>query len=907
MLGKSHALEFQMEDEAKRRRLDEARGTPLVDEPEAASEPVSEDVAVEELEDGSAVVKFEEDKPAAKDSEFRDNIAELFDNKQPLITGLVESVERDKESRSQRDKQYADGIKRTGLGEEAPGGADFNGASRAVHPALVEGCIDFSARAMKELFRGNAPVKTSIIGEATREKLQKAERKKTYMNWQLTHQIKEYRPELEQCLTQVPLGGSQYMKVWYDERFERPRVEFRPIDDIFLPFSASSFLTAPRVTDRQKLTRQEMKSRVGSGLYRDVVRGDGSLMPEPTAAEAATGKVEGKEDNSYNEDGLREVYEIYTELEVEGDTFSGGKPAPYIITVDKDTARVLACYRNWEEDDEKRESLAWMVEFGFIPWRGAYKIGLAHIVGSLSGASTGALRALLDASLQQNSMSALKLKGARMAGQNVVADPTQISEIEGPAGIDDIRKLAMPFPFPGPSQTLFALLEWCTAQMKGAINTAEEKIADAGANTPVGTTLAVIEQGSITYSSIHSRLHESQARMLEIIHRINGTFLDDEVTVEELGDLVVRREDFLGPMDVVPVSDPNIFSETQRYAQIQEGFKLATAFPQFYKLDKLNQRALMMLNFPEADEILQVPEDPEERTPGEENAVASKPNSALKAYDDQDHLAHLKVHLSFMVSPIFALNPVMAMPALPKLMEHCKEHLIALYRMHMNAAVEAAGLSGLGRDPEQAAAEAVVLADQELAKDLSELMPLLEKAQQEMQKFMPQPPADPKIEVERMRQKAAADKDAKDAQTEQARQQLEERITNLQEQSENMRHQQEMQVAARNADLAAGQAAQAAQNAQMLQQMKDAATAAEAAAARQHEQLMSQLETQAQAALEAQRARHQEELELLRSELKERTDALTTVLGALVQPDKTATGEKKPAGLKEMLNKFLGR
>lgn len=872
---------------------------PIEDLPEEEDldlSPIPEDAAVDELPDGSAVVHLQEEEeertPEFAENMVTENVADDPEELRGIVTMLLEAVDRDKQARSKRDEQYAEGIKRTGLGNEAPGGADFQGASRAVHPALVEGCIDYAARAMKELFPAKGPVRTHIVGEQTREKVAKAERKKEYMNWQLTTQIVEYRPELEQCLTQVPLGGSQYMKAWYDERFERPRVEFVPIDDIYVPFAATDFLCSQRTTHRQKVTQQTLEGRIRSGLYRKLpnalVDNAPSMSPEQTESEQATNKIEGKDDLSFNEDGLRDLLEIYVELEFSKDPFSKGKSAPYIITIDPTSQKVFGLYRNWDEKDEKRLAKDWIVEFGFVPWRGAYKIGLAHIIGSLAGATTGALRALLDSAHIQNSPSALKLKGARVAGQNITAEPTQITEIEGPANVDDIRKLAMPFPFPGPSATLFQLLEWATQQAKGVINTAEERIGENTANMPVGTTLALIEQGSITYSSIHARLHESQKRLLAIIHRINSEYLDDEVTVEELGELVVHREDFLGPMDVIPVSDPSIFSETQRYAQLQEVFKLATSFPQFYKLDKLNSRALQLLSFPNPEEVLQVSDDAEDLPPITENFVARKPETTLKAYADQDHIAHLKVHLSFMVSPILCANPVMAMPALGKLLEHCKDHLLEYYQQHANAAAQAVAATQ-NLEEEAASAEGVVLADQELVRELGPLMGHFEQAAQLAQQFAPKTPKDPRVEVEEMRIQAAQGKAQMDMQMEQMKGQMKAQmedmktktdafIKQMSEQSETMRHAQEMQIAARNADLAAGQAERQQQYAIHMQNMKDHAA-----------QLAQEATQSMQILLERMKQSTQLELEDVRATNAKAVTILNALLSAQEAADSAAT------------------
>lgn len=848
--GKSHALQFQLDDEKKDQRL--RRGAKIKGRP--TTEPVSleddgapttgaatevelppelekdgsaiidvpgdEAQHLEELADGSVLVREDDGAEAQENDDFLQNLTEVVPDDVLTRVGqeLLEDIRRDIEARKERDEQYAEGLKRTGLGKEAPGGADFEGASRVVHPLITEGCVDFSSRVMKEIFPAKGPVKMQIIGESTRKKIEKAERKKQYMNWQCTKQIVEMRGVVEQTLTQVPLGGSQFIKVWRDPQLKRARTEFVPIDEMVLPYSATSYYTAERRAHQLKITRNQYQSRVESGFYRDV-GGEPSAFVDKTAAQIATEKIEGKTDDlAYNKDGLRLLYEIDVLLQLEGDPLTKGKAegeddhamAPYIVVLDDTTGKIAAIYRNWDEDDEEKfERLDWIVEFKFFPWRGAYGIGLIHIAGSLSAAATGALRALLDSAQAANLPAALALKGARMSGQSIKANPTEITQIEGPTGVDDIRKLAMPFPFPGPNATLFSLLEYCVQAGKSVINTAEERIADAGSNSPVGTTLALIEQGSITFSSVHSRMHEAMGKLLAIIHRIDAKYLSDKETVEELGELTVSREDFAGPMDVCPVSDPNIFSEAQRYAQLQEVFKLYGLAPQAFKLNVLVERALQLLNYPQYEEVLALPMEPQELMPIEENVGAGRPEVQLQAYEGQDHMAHMEAHLSFAMSPIFCANPLMAIPALPKLLEHCKQHLLMLYEQHTKAAAKAVEFQSMGKiSGEKSQLQGVVHADQQLAQMLGErVMPLMEKAQQLVQQFMPPPqPQDPRgatqIALQDMKGKQKKEELQLEGQQRQQELAFDAQKEQAAEAAAATRHTEEMGIATQNAELA---------------------------------------------------------------------------------------------------------
>jgi hypothetical protein len=649
---------------------------------------------LEELPDGSVVVSMEKGfKTPSEDEDFYQNLADALNpmDLDTIAMRYLDLIDKDKEDRKGRDKQYEDGLRRTGMGNDAPGGANFNGASKVVHPIMVETCIDFASRAIKELFPPDGPTRTKILGEVTPEKSEVAERKRDYMNWQLTEQIEEYRDEQEQMLTQLPLGGSQYLKLWYDEKKRRPCAEFVPIDNIYLPFAAGNFYTAQRVTEVHEITDFEFKQRIDRGLYRDVEFIRSTLEPEQSGAEKANDKIEGKS-LSDNIDGLRTVYHVYTWLELEDDDRTDGKWAPYIMMIDSHDHEMLGLYRNWEEGDETMTKLDWIVEFKFIPWRGAYAVGLPHIIGGMSAALTGALRALLDTAHINNSATMMKLKGGKISGQSDQIDVTQVIEIEGAPGVDDVRKIAMPLPFNPPSAVLFELLGWLTTQAKGVVTTAEEKIADVTSNAPVGTTQALIEQGAAVFSSIHARLHESQKRVLMILGRINRWYLDEQQKGDVIADLPISKEDFQRNSDVVPVSDPHIFSETQRIAQMQAVISLSQQNPDLFDRRAVVSRALKQMKVPNVAELM-----PSAIKPGEMNAIDENMSMALGkpafAYPGQDHLAHIQSHLNFSLDPTLGSNPIISMACLPQQMEHIKQHMVLWYKDQMTE--YAAGDTGI--------------------------------------------------------------------------------------------------------------------------------------------------------------------------------------------------------------------
>jgi chaperonin GroES len=843
-----------------------------------------------ENDDGSATVLDDEGDEKPDDSDFYRNLAKDMDPGRRSILGsaLKEAIDRDKEARKKRDEQYAEGIRRTGLGDEAPGGAQFAGASRAVHPVLVEACIDFAAKTMKELFPAKGPVKAQIIGKQTEAKLQKAKRKKEYMNWQLTRQAREYRTELEQLLTQLPLGGSQYMKNWYDPVLARPRFEFVPIDDLFLPFASTDFYTTPRVTHAQHLTKIEFDARVDSGLYRKTGNSSASgVIPDQSASATASDKIEGRDD-SYNEDGLRDVFEVQVAYDLSKDDklCKDGRTAPYVVTIDDIAGDVLSVYRNWKPDDERREKLHWLTEFAFIPWRGAYAIGLGQAIGSLAGAATGALRALLDSAHISNMPTAIKLKGGRGGGQTIELQPTGISEIDGPAAIDDIRKLAMALPFPGPSPVLFQLLGLCVDAARDVVATASEKIADANQNTPVGTTLAMIEQGSITFSAVHARLHESQRRVLEVLHRLDAEHLDDEETVEDLGELIVYRTDFQGPMDVAPVSDPNIFSDTQRYAQQQAVLQLRGMFaPQSFNDEVLLERTLDLLNYPDYQAVLNTPTPAERRSAIDENMAARDKRATLKAYEDQDDLAHLKVHVAFMTSPVLCASPMMGLPALPKLVDHCGEHIAALYQKHARAAAMAAKWTGLGKSEDSAEAEGVVLAEQELMKALAEMMPHIQSAaQMALQLATPKPPPDGTVQAAQIRDQGETVRTQAKESAENEREQMRLAAADKREQDRLAAESQREQTAAQ-VEIAASQAEEAAESARHAQEMAASErNAALAAQSERDEQMMDFMTKKMSEAAESQREDMRAQIDLLKALISEHAQTTAASVKAGTAP-----------------------
>lgn len=710
---------------------------------------------VEEQPDGSAIVHLGDLEGPSEDQDFYANMADELDSwdLSKMAFKYIDLFEKDRQAREERDKKYEEGLRRTGMGDDAPGGANFQGASKVVHPVMAEACIDFESRAIKELFPPDGPVRTHIVGKKDEKAEQRAERKRDFMNWQLTDQIVEFRDEEEQMLTQLPLGGSQYLQMWYDDRKKRPCAEFVPIDNILLPFASGNFYTAQRATHVQDITQQEFESRIESGLYRDIDIIRTVMEPENTKSEKANDKIEGKKFNE-NIDGLRRVFHSYVYMECEEDKHANKEIAPYILMIDEDTTEVVGLYRNWEKGDEAMTKLDHLIEFKFIPWRGAYAIGLPHLIGGLAAALTGALRALLDTAHINNSATMLKLKGAKMSGQSQNVEVTQITEVEGAPGVDDIRKIAMPMPFNPPNPVLFSLLGWLSEAAKGVVTTSEEKIADISSQAPVGTTQALIEQGAAVFSAIHARLHESQKRVFKVLQRINRWYLDEMRIDEQIANLEIEADDFRHNTDVLPVSDPHIFSETQRMAQTQAVMQFMNAYPDLFDRRAVLTRAMKQMKIPNISELVPEAPEPEETNAAMENSQIAMGSPAF-AYPHQNHLAHLQSHLDFALNPMLGSSPMFAGKCLPAMLEHIKQHMMCWYLAHMNGYVEhSLGHPVADYDMPNLTAEIdklYALASQHTSMDMqtafAKVMPAIQQIMTTAKQNITPPPMDPSDQV----------------------------------------------------------------------------------------------------------------------------------------------------------------
>ena len=733
----------------------------------------TDDPTVTDTEDGGAIVRVD-DSPTQEPLSFYDNLAtdETILDSAGLarIDALLRpAIEADKVVRELRDKQYAEAIQRTGIGDDAPGGAQFSGASRSVHPVLAKAAVDFAARTILELFPSGGPVRSHTVGTTTQQRVDKAERLSTHMNWQLTKQMPEFRAELEQLLSQVPLAGSQFLYGCWDEQLKRPRFTYWPSDKVYVPYAASSVMSAERVTLVEEITQRVYEQRVTSEYYREPATSAPSHTPDTSAAQDAAARGEGKDSDPYNEDGLRPIWRVFTYLDLDGKDPRSKGPAPYVIEMDADAiGGVKRVVRNWDQRDENQEPLRWLIEYPFLPWRGALSIGLGQAIGRLAGAATGALRALLDSAHVNNFPGMVKLKGANVVGQAQSVTVGTVLEMEGsnPMADNDIRKLLMPLPYNPPSPVLQQLLGEVVQECEGFVQTSMRNITEDNINQlPVGTALSAIEEGLRTLNAVHARLHYAMGHTLELLFRINKLYLDEQELKDETGEVLATRRDYQGPMDVQPVSDPNIFSEAQRYAQMQLVAQRQQLVPGIYDPRAVEEMILKRTRIPDYDKLLMPSQTAQPNNAATENVQLSM-GRPVAAFPQQDHLAHLQMHLDYMNSPVLGQLEIIAPKFLNGVLGHIAEHLAMWYVNEVynlaNGAVKASGndteLSEL-MDPKshEVSAEldrllATVSTDaiSKAGQMFSKFPQIIATAQQRLQQLMPQPQPDPTLAATQM-------------------------------------------------------------------------------------------------------------------------------------------------------------
>jgi hypothetical protein len=619
------------------------------------------------------------------ESNHYSNLAEELEDKEIALIGkdLVRAYEDDKSSRKNWEDQYSKGLKMLGVVVEDRQDP-FPGASGVHHPLLAEAATQFQARAIAEVFPPGGPVKTQIIGKVTDKKLEQSQRVQDFMNFQLTQEIPDYFNELDQMLFYLALAGSAFKKVYFDNTLDRICSKFVPAEEFVISMENSDLETAERYTQVMKLTRNDIRKYQVSGVYKDIPLNNAQSTPganDGDMVEQTLQRLEGMSPSMA--DKIHTVLEVHTNLDIGED--KNEVALPYIITIDLDSQKVLSIRRNWKEDDSLRRKRTYFIHYKYLPGLGFYGFGLIQMIGGLQHASTGALRALLDSAAFANLNGGFRAKGARIEGGDITVSPGEWVEVE--AYGDDLRKSFIPLPFKEPSPTLLQLLGVLTESGRRFASIADAMIGDSAGSGPVGTTIALIEQGSKVYSAIHKRIHQAQGREFKLIYELNGEYLDDEYSFEVIGEnKKIRRKDFTASISVVPVSDPNIFSQAQRIALAQTGLQLAQASPEIINVKEATRRFLQALNIPDYMDLMIEDEDTPRRDPVSENMAVlnSKP---IQVFENQDHQAHMQVHSQFMNDPRFGGNPEAKERLYPQMLAHMGQHMAYLYQQQMQASV----------------------------------------------------------------------------------------------------------------------------------------------------------------------------------------------------------------------------
>ena len=613
------------------------------------------------------------------------NLAEELDEKEVAKVGkdLVRAYEDDKSSRKNWEDQYSKGLRMLGIVVEDRQDP-FPGASGVHHPLLAEAATQFQARAIAEMFPAGGPVKTQIIGKSTDKKLEQAQRVQDFMNFQVTQEIPDYFNELDQMLFYLALAGSAFKKIYFDNTLDRICSKFVPAEEFVISMENTDLETADRYTQVMKLTRTEIRKHQISGYYKDVPLTKSDPNTGATSGdmvEQTLQRLEGMTPSMASK--IHTLLEVHTNIDLGED--EDELALPYIITIDYESQRVLSIRRNWKEEDSLKRKRTYFIHYKYLPGLGFYGFGLIQMIGGLQHASTGALRALLDSAAFANLNGGFRAKGARIEGGDITISPGEWVEVE--AYGDDLRKSFIPLPFKEPSPTLLQLLGVLTESGRRFASIADAMIGDSAGSGPVGTTIALIEQGSKVFSAIHKRIHQAQGREFKLIYELNGEYLDDEYSFEVIGEnKKIRRKDFSASISVVPVSDPNIFSQAQRIALAQTGLQLARETPDVVDVKEATRRFLQALSIPDYMDLIIEDEDTPRRDPVSEN-MAILNTMPIQVFEDQDHQAHMQVHGQFMNDPRFGGNPEAKERLYPAMLAHIGQHMAYLYQQQMQASV----------------------------------------------------------------------------------------------------------------------------------------------------------------------------------------------------------------------------
>ena len=649
-----------------------------------------DNLQVEEVGDDVLIGDPELDEVADIDTGFDDNLAESIGEKElnAKASSLIGYYNDDRSARSEWEERYKKGLKTL----DPDGGMDeseeeraVRGLSTVVHPLIAEAATHFNARAIAELYPSGGPVKTVIIGTPNEETEEQARRVREFMNYQIVEEMPEYFPDLDQMLFHLPLVGQTFKKVWWDTNLGRQCSQFVRAEDFIVAPESKDLQTSPRYTHIIRMPKNDFNKYVKAGWYMPTDFVGESMDP----AGQTVGEVEGVDTDS--EDAQDEimtllemhVYELFDGIDEEDPEDDNAVAVPYVVTIDYDNEKIVSIRRNWEEDDENKKRRDWFVSYKFLPGLGFYGFGLYHLIGGLGKAATGSLRALLDSAAFANMQGGFKLRG-RVSGGEVQVNPGEFVDLD--ATVDDVNKAIMPLPFKEPSGSLFSLLGLIVDAGQRFASTADLNVGDVNPNAPVGSTVALIEQGSKAFSAIHKRLHYSQGQEFKMLARLNADNLPEKFTFSFSGSSnEIFAADFDDRIDILPVSDPNIFSTAQRIAQAQAVLEMARSQPDLHDLYEAYKRMYEAIRIPNIDEILKKPAEAPRMDPIDENmsVMYGKP---IKAFAEQDHDSHIAVHMQFLQDPMLAGNPA-AKGMQPMVIAHIAEHIALLYRTRMEASI----------------------------------------------------------------------------------------------------------------------------------------------------------------------------------------------------------------------------
>ena len=632
------------------------------------------DVEVQENEDGSVDINLD---PKAASPEGGDehyaNLAEFLPDE---VLGRLASDLNSKymdysSSRKDWERTYTTGLDLLGFKYDNRT-EPFSGASGATHPVLAEAVTQFQALAYKELLPADGPVRTQVLGIPSPEKTQQASRVKDFMNYQIMDQMKEYEPEFDQMLFNLPLAGSAFKKVYYDDMEQRAVSKFVPADDLIVPYTATSLDDAEAIIHRVKMSENDLRKQQVSGFYRDVDLG--KPTEKETDVEKKERELEGITKSGKDEDVFT-LLECHVDLDLEGfedvnpqDGEPSGIKIPYIVTLEEGSREILSIRRNYEVGDPKKKKIQYFVHFKFLPGLGFYGFGLIHMIGGLSRTATTALRQLLDAGTLSNLPAGFKMRGIRIRDDAQSIQPGEFRDVDAPGG--NLRDSFMMLPFKEPSQTLLSLMGIVVQAGQRFASIADLQVGDGNQQAAVGTTVALLERGSRTMSAIHKRIYSALKNEFKILARVFKLYLPQEYPYDVVGgQRTIKQSDFDDRVDILPVADPNIFSQTQRISLAQTELQLATSNPQMHNLYQAYRNMYEALGVKNIDSVLIKPMQPMPKDPALEHidALAGK---QFQAFPGQNHRAHIQSHLSFMETNMARNNP-MVMASLEKnIFEH---------------------------------------------------------------------------------------------------------------------------------------------------------------------------------------------------------------------------------------------